>query len=163
MLKERVRKLQALTATYIPVKGDEVDECLAQFINNYEDKSKLQVMFIRLSPGIYSFGSKKVCIKVDNGRITIRVGGGYLRIDEFLDHYTTTELEKSIREGIDPMSGAKSPIRRGNSPKKLLQKVQELDRKLPTDKSPLPKNLDKSVEFEQSPSISPSKKRRSLK
>jgi len=62
-------------------------------------------MFIRLSPGIYSFGSKKVCIKVENGKINIRIGGGYLRIDEFLEKYTTVELEKSIREGIDPMSG----------------------------------------------------------
>jgi len=62
-------------------------------------------MFIRLSPGIYSFGSKKVCIKVDNGKINIRVGGGYLRIDEFLEKYTTVELEKSIRDGVDPMTG----------------------------------------------------------
>jgi hypothetical protein len=62
-------------------------------------------MFIRLSPGIYSFGSKKVCIKVDNGKINIRIGGGYLRIDEFLEKYTTVELEKSIRDGVDPMTG----------------------------------------------------------
>lgn len=109
-----------MTAQYVPVKGDEVDEALAHFINNYVDKSKLQVMFIRLSPGIYSFGSKKICIKVDNGRITIRVGGGYLRIEEFLEKYTTVELEKSIREGIDPMGGSNSPIKRPSSPKKLL-------------------------------------------
>jgi len=63
-------------------------------------------MFIRLSPGIYSFGSKKVCIKVENGKINIRIGGGYLRIDEFLEKYTTVELEKSIRDGIDPMTGS---------------------------------------------------------
>ena len=31
-------------------------------------------------------------------------------IDEFLDQYTTLELEKSIREGIDPMGGDKSPL-----------------------------------------------------
>lgn len=101
-------------------------------------------MFIRLSPGVYSFGSKKVCIKVDNGRITIRVGGGYLRIDEFLDKYTTAELEKSIREGIDPMGGMQSPIRRATSPKKLLQKMGELEKRLPTGKSPLPQHLGES-------------------
>ena len=77
-------------------------------------------MFIRLQPGIYSFGSKKVCIKVENGKIIIRVGGGYMFIDEFLDKYTTNELEKSIREGIDPMGGSKSPIKRPSSPKKFL-------------------------------------------
>jgi hypothetical protein len=78
-------------------------------------------MFIRLQPGVYSFGSKKVCIKVDNGKISIRIGGGYLRIDEFLEKYTTGELEKSIREGIDPMGGDKSPLKRPASPKKFLK------------------------------------------
>ena len=88
---------------YMPVKGDEVDCALADYLNNYHDKGSMQVMFIRLQPGIYSFGSKKVCIKVDNGKISVRVGGGYMRIDEFLDKYTTVEVDKSIREGIDPM------------------------------------------------------------
>jgi hypothetical protein len=50
---------------YVPVKGDHVDETLAEFINTYEDKSKLQVMFIRLNPGVYQFGSKKICISVE--------------------------------------------------------------------------------------------------
>ena len=44
-------------------------------------------------------------------------------IDEFLEKYTTNELEKSIREGIDPMGGSSSPIKRPSSPKKFLQKV----------------------------------------
>ena len=101
----QIKRLHAMTAAYVPVKGDEVDQALADFLNNFYDRGKLQVMFIRLSPGIYSFGSKKVCIKVDNGKINIRIGGGYLRIDEFLDKYTTVELEKSIRDGVDPMTG----------------------------------------------------------
>lgn len=62
---------------------------LANYLNNFMDKGKLQVMFIRLQPGVYSFGSKKVCIKTENGKIIIRVGGGYLRISEFLEQYTT--------------------------------------------------------------------------
>ena len=64
-------------------------------------------MFIRLQPGIYSFGSKKVSIKVDNGKITIRVGGGYMAIAEFLHKYTTPELDKCARESVDPMTGTK--------------------------------------------------------
>jgi len=112
-LKKKVTQLQALTALYVPVQGDEVDMALADYLNNIADKSKLQVMFIRLNPGVYSFGSKKVCIKVDNGKINIRVGGGYLRIEEFLEKYTTIELEKSLRAGIDPQGGEDSPIRKG--------------------------------------------------
>ena len=30
-------------------------------------------------------------------------------IEEFLEQYTTIELEKSLREGIDPMGGINSP------------------------------------------------------
>ena len=40
-------------------------------------------------------------MKVDKEKINIRVGGGYLSIDEFLDQYTPLELEKLERK--DPM------------------------------------------------------------
>ena len=104
----------------MPVKGDAVDCALADFLNNFHDRGKLQVMFIRLQPGVYSFGSKKVCIKVDNGKINIRIGGGYMRIDDFLEKYTTIELEKSIRDGLEPLDTAANPMFRSSSPKKLL-------------------------------------------
>ena len=47
---------------------------------------------MRESPGIYSFGERKVGIRVDKNRINVRVGGGYLNLDEFLDQYTPIEL-----------------------------------------------------------------------
>jgi len=58
---------------------------LAEFINNYPDRQKLKIMFLRESEGVYEFGSKRIFVRVDNDRINIRVGGGYLSIDEFLD------------------------------------------------------------------------------
>ena len=42
-----------------------------------------------------------------------------MRIDEFLQKYTTVEIDKSVREGIDPLVG-----KRPSSPKKLLQKIE---------------------------------------
>ena len=127
---------------YVPVKGDPVDQAIADYINEEADKSQIQVMFIRLNPGIYQFGSKKICVKVEQGKIHIRVGGGYLYIQEFLDQYTTIELEKSIRDGTDPMGGDNNPMKvpgvgkqptgrkslmkatdRSTSPKKLLQRL----------------------------------------
>lgn len=84
-LKRLINILKSQTAQYVPVQGDATDEALADYINNFHDKSKLQVMFIRLNPGIYQFGSKKICIRVEQGKINIRVGGGYLYIDDFLD------------------------------------------------------------------------------
>ena len=53
---------------------------------------------MRRSEGVYQFGSKNVAIKVEKDSIKIRVGGGYLSIDEFLDKHTTLELEKLERK-----------------------------------------------------------------
>ena len=142
-LKQYIILLRSQMHQYVPVKGDAVDEALADYINSAPDKKDMKVMFVRLNPGVYQFGSKKICIKVEQGKIHIRVGGGYMHIQEFLDQYTTVELEKSIREGIDPMGGEKSPMRvpglknqnsspsarmagttdRSQSPKKLLHRV----------------------------------------
>lgn len=90
-MKQRIKQLQS-NQVYVPVKGDEVDQALADYINC--NGKSLDIMFIRLQPGIYSFGSKKVCVKVDNNKINIRVGGGYMNIEEFLEKYTIVELEK---------------------------------------------------------------------
>jgi hypothetical protein len=40
-------------------------------------------------------------VKVEKDAIKIRVGGGFLSIDEFLDQYTPVELEKLERK--DPL------------------------------------------------------------
>ena len=41
-------------------------------------------MFLRESTGVYEFGTKRVEVRVQKGKILIRVGGGYMNIDEFL-------------------------------------------------------------------------------
>jgi hypothetical protein len=86
---------------YIPVKADSTDKRLAEFINNYPERSKLKIMFMRESEGVYQFGTKRVSVKVEKDNIKIRVGGGFLSIDEFLDQYTPVELEKLERK--DPL------------------------------------------------------------
>lgn len=105
---------------------------MAEFINNYPERSKLKIMFMRESEGVYVFGSKRVAVKVEKDNIKIRVGGGYLSIDEFLDQYTPVELEKLERKDplkrfsekvaiqktiVSAADGREvSPVRRGNSP-----------------------------------------------
>ena len=42
-------------------------------------------MFMRESAGVYEFGQRRVLVKVERDKIQIKVGGGYLSIDEFLD------------------------------------------------------------------------------
>ena len=50
---------------YVPLKGDKIDETLAEFVNNYKDRDKFRIMFLRESEGIYKFGSKRVSISVN--------------------------------------------------------------------------------------------------
>ena len=100
-LKEYIIELKSRVAVYIPVREDDVDKRLAEYINNYPDRSKLKIMFMRESEGIYLFGTRKIYVRVEQGKIIIRVGGGYLTIDEFLDIYTPVELERLERK--DPL------------------------------------------------------------
>ena len=93
--------MKSRIAVYLPQKGDPVDKKLAEYINNYPDRQKLKIMFLRESEGVYEFGSRRVMVKVERDKIQIKVGGGYLSIDEFLDQYTPAELEKLERR--DPL------------------------------------------------------------
>ncbi len=47
------------------MKEDAVDKKLAEFINNYPERAKLKIMFMRESEGVYVFGSKKIAVKVE--------------------------------------------------------------------------------------------------
>ena len=58
-------------------------------------------MFLRESEGVYQFGQKRVYIKVEKGdQIFVRVGGGYLYIDEFIAKYSDTEIDKILRRNV---------------------------------------------------------------
>ena len=84
-LKTYIIDLKSRIAVYIPIKNDPIDRKLAEYINNYPDRQKLKIMFMRESEGVYEFGSRKVKVTVQRDKIQIKVGGGYLSIDEFLD------------------------------------------------------------------------------
>ena len=100
-LRQYIIDLKSRIAVYIPVKNDVIDKKLAEYINNYPDRQKLKIMFMRESEGVYQFGTKRVFVKCARDKIEIKVGGGFLSIDEFLDQYTPSELQ--ILERKDPM------------------------------------------------------------
>ena len=54
---------------YVPMRKDEIDLKLAEYINNYPDKQKLKLMFIRKSEGIYDFGTRSLMLKIMRGHI----------------------------------------------------------------------------------------------
>lgn len=86
----RLRQLPKPKQKYIPIKGDKVDEKMATYINDFA----LDVPFHRIGEGQYMFGSRKIFAKIMNDKLVIRVGGGYMVIDEFLQTYGTMEMEK---------------------------------------------------------------------
>ena len=81
--EERLRNLPKPKVKYVPVKGDKVDEKMAIYINNFD----MDVPMQRLGDGQYMFGSRKVFAKIMNDKLVIRVGGGFMLIDEFLPVY----------------------------------------------------------------------------
>jgi len=64
-LQQYIIDLKQRIAVYIPMKDDAVDKKLAEYINNYPERSKLKIMFMRESDGVYQFGSKRVAVKVE--------------------------------------------------------------------------------------------------
>ena len=68
-LKNYVIDLKSRIAVYIPVKGDPIDARLAEYINNYPERSKLKIMFMRESEGVYSFGTKRIYVRVEKDKI----------------------------------------------------------------------------------------------
>ena len=83
VMKKYIIDLKSRIAVYIPIKSDPVDKKLAEYINNYPDRQKLKIMFMRETEGVYEFGSKRIMVKVERDKIQIKVGGGFLSIDKF--------------------------------------------------------------------------------
>ena len=75
---------------YRAVKGDPVDRLLADFINSFG----CPVPITRIGGGFYMFGTRKIYAKIINGKLVIRVGGGYMNIEEFVAHHANQELMK---------------------------------------------------------------------
>ena len=77
---------------YKYVKGDEIDELFAYHLN----KAQLDLPVKRISMGKYIFGSKQIMAKITGGNLVIRVGGGYMGADEFINHYGMIEYHKFV-------------------------------------------------------------------
>ena len=61
----------------------------------------MQIMFLRESEGVYRFGQRRIYIKVEKGgSVFVRVGGGFMQIEEFIQQYTPLELEKIERKDV---------------------------------------------------------------
>lgn len=74
---------------------DEIDFILAGFINQKLDMDGLSVMFLRMSEGVYQFGTKLCYISTDlSGSLKVKVGGSFMDIEDFLAQYSGIEAAK---------------------------------------------------------------------
>jgi prefoldin subunit 5 len=100
-LKEKLSGRTTKKPDFKPKKGDELDEMLAAIMA----KLGCTVPIKRLGEGYYLFGTRKIYAKILNGKLVVRVGGGYMIFEEFIATYAEqemTRLEKLYEKGIDP-------------------------------------------------------------
>lgn len=87
-LKKFILELREKMPLYIPQKvtwssifnfqGDPIDNALADYINSSIDPGQLRMLFLRESDGVYQFGSKKVYVKAEGGKILSKLEIFYL-------------------------------------------------------------------------------------
>lgn len=70
ILRDIITELQR-RIPYYPVKDDIIDQAMADYINSLSEP--LKIPFVREDEGIYLFGSKKVFVKLDNGRLSSKI------------------------------------------------------------------------------------------
>jgi hypothetical protein len=83
-LSEQLR----LALSKIPHREEKVDQIDKELKQYFKDK-QMKNPFVKISEGVYNYGNKRLCFNLKNGMPVIRVGGGYMFIDEFLKMYHT--------------------------------------------------------------------------
>lgn len=92
---DRAKKTVQTPKIYSATSGDAVDELLAKYINSME----VNVPIRREEPGFYMFGTRKIYAKVMNNKLVVRVGGGFMSFQDFINTYAIVE-QKRINELI---------------------------------------------------------------
>lgn len=104
----------------------------------------MNILFLRESEGVYQFGKKRVYVKIDKAnQIQVRVGGGYMHIDQFINLYTPQEVDKIERKQvmdrysdkliIQKISSNVSDGAREKSPILLPQRPKSVEKNAATD------------------------------
>lgn len=71
-------------------KIDTIDYALKKFFKENQMKNP----FVKISEGIYNFANKRLNFSLKNEFPVVRVGGGYMFVDEFLKMYNTHNKKK---------------------------------------------------------------------
>ena len=92
IMNKKIRDKQARPMFTLP-KGDTIDTML----NYYMNHTNCPVPIRKIGNGFYLFGTKKIYAKILNGKLVIRVGGGFMIIEEFIATYAENEMQKISR------------------------------------------------------------------
>lgn len=60
-------------------------------------QSELTLLLVDKAKNLYLFGTKRVTAKLQNGKLLLRVGGGYMEFEEFYKEYADQEIAKLAR------------------------------------------------------------------
>lgn len=63
-------------------------------LSHYINQANCPVPIRKIGNGFYLFGTKKIYAKILNGKLVIRVGGGFMIIEEFIATYAEAEMNK---------------------------------------------------------------------
>ena len=74
---------------YKCVEGDKIDELLEQYCKTHKVKIP-----IRIDESRYLFGTKVINIQIINGQLMVRVGGGFMDLEAYIEKHSSKEIFK---------------------------------------------------------------------
>lgn len=98
IMNKRIREKQNKPVFVLP-KGDLIDQMLSHYVN----QANCPVPIRKIGNGFYLFGTKKIYAKILNGKLVIRVGGGFMIIEEFIATYADAEMNKISKMSDDQL------------------------------------------------------------
>jgi Growth-Arrest-Specific Protein 2 Domain len=107
----------------------------------------------KLGNGYYIFGTRKIYAKILNGKLVIRVGGGYMIIEEFINTYAEQELakinkiqqnERDKEEAEDDVDSLDIPPASRSKPLKILNPIERGGSGRQSLKSPNRKSINEN-------------------
>ena len=75
---------------YKAVDDDMIDKMLENFVKEH----RVKVPINRIDQSKYLFGTKLINAQIINGVLMVRVGGGFMNMEEFVDKHSEKEIYK---------------------------------------------------------------------
>jgi hypothetical protein len=66
-------------------------------LDDFQNNKGLPLIIKKITANNYLFGTKKIYAKVNNGILLVRVGGGFMDIENFYAKYGEQEIAKMNR------------------------------------------------------------------